>query len=266
MKFLSFFLHRNQFVKGYVAALICIFGIGVIQISQISKLTAMEETKSTYAFALKKDIESERVHLKLLQNFPSFGFGNLVADWSFLKFLQYFGNESARAKTGYDLSPEYFEVIINRDPRFLETYLFLSTSITLYAGQPQKTVTLIEEGLQSISPEISRKSPYLWMYKGSDEMLFLGDTEAAQHSYEMAAKWAETYDNPQSQSLAANARQTAQFLANNSQSKQARVGAWSMILSNAPNEATRQRAIKEIEALGGEVIVTPQGKMKVKTP
>ena len=258
------YLHQTQSAKGYIIAFLCILGIGSIQISQINQLTTKQKVKSTQN--LKKDVELQKLSLNFLQKFPSFSLDNLVADWVFLKFLLYFGDGEPRSATGYSLVPEYFEAVVNHDPRFIQAYLALSPATSLYAGQPQKTVTLIEEGLQSISPEISRKSPYLWMYKGSDEMLFLGDTEAAQHSYEMAAKWAETYDNPQSQSLAANARQTAQFLANNSQSKQARVGAWSMILSNAPDEATRQRAIKEIEALGGEVIVTPQGRMKVKSP
>ena len=254
---------KNLF-KISAAPALAIFGLVGVVFLQKPRIN-LEEEKLSKAKYIRQE-QSETIRVSFLNKLPAFGFSNLVADWVFLKFLLYFGEGKARPETGYSLVPEYFEAVVNHDPRFIQAYLALSPATSLYAGQPQKTVTLIEEGLQSISPEISRKSPYLWMYKGSDEMLFLGDTEAAQHSYEMAAKWAETYDNPQSQSLAANARQTAQFLANNSQSKQARVGAWSMILSNAPDEATRQRAIKEIEALGGEVIVTPQGRMKVKTP
>ena len=253
----------NLKIKKFTILGLCVLGVVVLQ---LSRLNSRVDSARVSTKQLKLEESAEKKSLKLLNQIPSFGFDNLTADWVYLKFVQYFGEGKARPETGYSLVPEYFEAVVNHDPRFIQAYLALSPANSLYAGQPQKTVTLIEEGLQSISPEISRKSPYLWMYKGSDEMLFLGDTEAAQHSYEMAAKWAETYDNPQSQSLAANARQTAQFLANNSQSKQARVGAWSMILSNAPDEATRQRAIKEIEALGGEVIVTPQGRMKVKTP
>ena len=239
--------------------------VGIVTLQQPTSDTIIDNPRASKE-QLKREKSISKTRLNLVNQIPGLGFDNLIADWTYLKFIQYFGDGEARSATGYSLVPEYFEAMVNHDPRFIQAYLALSPANSLYAGQPQKTVALIEEGLQSISPEISRKSPYLWMYKGSDEMLFLGDTEAAQHSYEMAAKWAETYDNPQSQSLAANARQTAQFLANNSQSKQARVGAWSMILSNAPDEATRQRAIKEIEALGGEVIVTPQGRMKVKTP
>ena len=40
----------------------------------------------------------------MLKNLPSFGFDNLIADWTFLKFLQYFGDDEARDVTGYDLA------------------------------------------------------------------------------------------------------------------------------------------------------------------
>ena len=125
---------------------------------------------------------------------------------------------------------------------------------------------MIEQGLKSISPETSPLSYYLWIYKGVDEMLFLGDTKAAKYSYEMAAKWAETYNDPASQGRAADARQTADLLAKNPNSKIARIGAWTMVLSSAPDEKTQQRAISQIKALGGEIIITPEGRLNVKVP
>ena len=140
----------------------------------------------------------------------------------------------------------------------------LAPATSIFAGQPQKTVALIEQGLKSISPKTSPLSYYLWIYKGVDEMLFLGDTKAAKQSYEMAAKWAETYKDPISQERAANARQTVQFLAKDPKSKVARIGAWTMVLSSAPDQKTQQRAISQIKALGGEVIITPEGRLSVK--
>ncbi|PSO71434.1 MAG: hypothetical protein BRC40_11625, partial [Cyanobacteria bacterium QH_8_48_120] len=178
-----------NFTINSVVAILCIAGIGALQFPRL-EMQEIQPGKNEY---LRQE-ENQATNLNSLKTLPSFGFDNLFADWLYLNFIQYFGNGEARSETGYSLSPEYFEAVVNHDPRFVQAYLALSPATTLYAGQPQKTVALIEEGLQSISPEISRKSPYLWMYKGSDEMLFLGDTEAAQHSYEMAAKWAETYD------------------------------------------------------------------------
>ncbi|HIK25224.1 MAG TPA: hypothetical protein IGP91_05415, partial [Thermosynechococcus sp. M46_R2017_013] len=99
------------------------------------------------------DAEYERqnaqtiAQMRLLANLPSFGFDNLVADWAFLQFLQFFGDSAARQVTGYDEVPAFFEVIIAKDPRFAQTYPYLSTAITVYAGQPQTSVALMDRGL-----------------------------------------------------------------------------------------------------------------------
>ncbi len=213
-----------------------------------------------------KEETLEETNLELLQRSPSLGFDNLVADWTFLKFLQYFGDGEARQKTGYSLNPEYFEIIVDRDPRFIEAYLFLSPASSIYAGRPDQTVALMDKGLKSTSPDTSPDSYLIWIYKAVDELLFLGNTKAARHSYEMAAQWAIAQNHPKSQQIAARARKTAQFLACNPDSKRAQVNSWTMILVNAVSDRTRQLAIGRIEALGGQVIITPQGEVKVQLP
>ncbi|MFE1744233.1 hypothetical protein [Coleofasciculus sp. H7-2] len=215
---------------------------------------------------LEREEESERLRLNLLQKTPSLGFANLLADWVFLGFLTYYGDDSARGETGYSLSPEYFEIIVDRDPHFLNSYLFLSNSISMYAGMPEKSVALMEKGLKSIAKNPLPKSYYVWRYKGTDELLFLGDAQAARQSFEKAAEWASIYSDPESQNVAAISRQTAQFLARNPNSKFAQVGAWTMVLQNAVDDRTRKIAVSRIEALGGKVVVTPEGEVKVKLP
>jgi hypothetical protein len=71
----------------------------------------------------------------------------------FLGFAQYFGDDSARQITGYALSPDYFEIIVDRDPRFREAYLFLSVSSSLYAAMPERSVVLMEKGLKFLKPQ-----------------------------------------------------------------------------------------------------------------
>ena len=39
-----------------------------------------------------------------------------------------------------------------------------------------------------------------------------------------------------------------------------------MLLNNAKDDTTRQRVIKKIEELGGEIIISPDGMVKVKVP
>ncbi|MCG8362917.1 MAG: hypothetical protein MJA27_06240 [Pseudanabaenales cyanobacterium] len=215
---------------------------------------------------LTEDETAEKLRLNLLQRLPTFGFKNVVADWTFLTFLQYFGDDLARAQKGYRLTPDYFEVIISQDPYFIDFYLFLSGSATLYAGMPDRSIALMEKGLNILQPDSPPDSFFVWRYKGVEELLFLADSQAAQHSFESAADWASQSSHPQGPELAEASRQTAQFLARNPRSKKAQINAWQSILANAFDDPTRQLAISRIEALGGRVILQANGEMTIQYP
>ncbi len=254
----------TQSVAVSIVAVVCVMSLGGLQMPQLNLLKSRGDNVSVES--LQREVNSEKVRLNLLQKLPTFGFDNLLADWVFLGFLQYFGDDEARSVTGYQLSPEYFEMILNRDPRFLRAYFFLSSSSSLYAGLPERSVAIMEKGLKSLSPQAPPKSYYAWRYKATDELLFLGDAQAARQSFEKAADWASTYPDEESQTVAAISRQTAQFLARNPVSKSAQVTAWSMILTNAVDDRTRQLAINRIEALGGKVVITPEGAVRLQLP
>lgn len=245
-------------------ALLCVLGVGALQVPQLNQFSSSKTTASQET--LKREIQSEKLRLNLLRQLPTFGFDNLMADWIFINFLQYFGDDDTREKTGYSLSPDYFEVILARDPYFLQAYLFLSTSTSLYAGMPERSVALMEKGLKSLSPRVPERSYYIWRYKGTDELLFLGNAQAAKQSFQMAAEWASTYSDEESKQVAAISRRTADFLARNPKSKSAQIAAWTMVLSNQVDEQTRNLAIRRIQALGGEVYITPQGAVQVRPP
>lgn len=254
----------RQSASLYLVALLCVLGVGVLQVPQLKQLSSSK--KNALPKMLKREIQSEKLRLNLVRQLPTFGFDNLIADWIFINFLQYFGDDEVREKTGYSLSPEYFEVILTHDPYFLQAYLFLSTSTSLYAAMPEQSVALMEKGLKSLSPRVPQKSYYIWRYKGIDELLFLGDANAAKQSFATAAQWASTYSDEESKQVAAISGRTAEFLARNPKSKSAQIAAWTMVLSNKIDEQTRKLAIKRIEALGGEVYITPQGALQVRPP
>ncbi len=254
----------NQIIGTSIISLLCVLAIGALQVPQFKKIS--NQANDTSVADIKREVESERQRLNLLHKLPSFGFRNLAADWTFLNFLQYFGDDAARAKTGYTLSPEYFEVILERDPYFLNAYLLLSASTTLYVGRPDRTIAIMEKGLKHLSPKIPLKSYYIWRWKGADELLFLGDFKAAKQSFETAAQWASTYSDAEGQNVARISRRTAQFLTKNSASKSAQIDAWSQVLNNAFDDRTRQLAINRIQALGGKVFVTPEGELKIQPP
>ncbi|AFZ25511.1 hypothetical protein Cylst_3359 [Cylindrospermum stagnale PCC 7417] len=243
---------------------LCILGVGLIQLPRLEKLLTGKQSASLET--LEKDIESENLHLNLLKKLPSFGYDNFIADWTFINFLQYFGDDEVREKTGYSLSPEYFEVILTRDPRFLEAYINLSASTSLYAGMPERSIAIMEEGLKSLSPGIPEKSYYVWRYKAIDELLFLGNAQAAQESFTKAANWSSKFTDEESRNTAFLSQQTAEFLKRNPDSKSARISTWAMVLNNKIDEKTRKRAISEIEVLGGKVVQTPEGNSKIIFP
>ncbi|MEH1822082.1 MAG: hypothetical protein V7L31_23880 [Nostoc sp.] len=242
----------------------CILGVGLIQFSELQKLINRKQSASLET--LEKEIKSENVRLKFFKEIPSFSYNNFIADLVYLNFLQYFGDDEVRDKTGYSLSPEYFEIILKCDPRFLAAYRSLSVSTSLYAAMPERAIALSEKGLKSLSASVPDKSYYVWRYKGVDELLFLGDAKAAQKSFAMAANWASKFSDVESQMIANTSQRTAEFLSRNPNSKYAQISTWAIVLSNQVDERTRKRAIREIEALGGKVITTPEGTNKIIFP
>jgi hypothetical protein len=131
---------------------------------------------------------------------------------------------------------------------------------------PERAIALSKKGLKSLSPFVPEKSYYVWRYKGIDELLFLGNAQAAQKSFATAANWASKFSDPESQFIANTSQNTAKFLSRNPYSKYAQISTWAMVLNNQVDERTRKRAISRIEALGGKVIRTPEGDNKILFP
>jgi hypothetical protein len=257
------FLSPKAIVTPFIVCA-CILGVGLIQFPRLQELLKSKQSASLET--LEKDIKSENIRLDFLKKMPSFGYDNIIADWVYIDFLQYFGDDEVRDKTGYSLSPEYFEIILQRDPRFLAAYQSLSISTSLYAAMPERAIALSDKGLKSLSPWVPKKSYYVWRYKGTDELLFLGNPHAAEKSFATAAKWASNFSDEESQLIANTSQRTAEFLSRNPQSKYAQISTWAMVLNSKVDDKTRKRAISEIEALGGKVIRTPEGSHKILFP
>ncbi len=240
---------------------ICLTSIFNIQKANISQNNTYLSTEEYI-----KQEQATAVRLNLFKKLPSFGFNNLKANFSYLQFLQYFGDGEAREKIGYSLSTDYFEILVENDPKFVEAYFYMASASSIFAGNPEKSISLISQGLEQITPNLHPQAYYLWVYKAIDEVLFLGDTKSAKESYKMAAQWAEEINTPESNLSAANIRQTARFLADDPDSTISRIGAWTMVLSSTSEEKTQQKAIEQIEKLGGQIVISPEGALTVKVP
>ncbi|MGC1307624.1 MAG: hypothetical protein WA885_10365 [Phormidesmis sp.] len=236
--------------------------VGLFQTSQLAIFN--KEVAVSTQEAASIDVRQYKDALTLTSQLPRLGFTNARANLTFLSFLQYFGDDQMRKQSGYGLSADFFRDIIADDPYYQDFYVFLTNSVSLNAAQPEKSVELMEKGLASLSPGKPDSSYYVWRYKGVEELLFLGDSKAAEHSFESAAAWARESRLPESDMIASISQQTADFLKQNPDSKVAQIGAWSSILTTAFDDETRGRAIRSIEALGGEVSVSENGGVTVK--
>jgi hypothetical protein len=218
----------------------------------------------------KADLRREEARIKdrliIAKTLPAFGYRNLIADWYFIDFAQYFGDTEVRQQTGYGAAMNYFDTILDRDPRFLYAYFYLSSTGSLYAGQPERSVAIMNKGLKSLSPTVPDRGYYIWRMKAVDEMLFLGKIPDARKSMLTAANWARQNPSEEGQRVAKLFQGTANYLARNPNSKMAQFDAWSMVLSNAVDDFVIKRAIAGIEATGGKVTVSPTGEFKVQPP
>jgi hypothetical protein len=217
-------------------------------------------------------VDQERARLRFLNQLPErgFGFNNMIANMAFLGFLQYFGDDVARAqnKTGYSLSPDFFDVIISRDPRHVYAYLFMSNSVTMYAAQPKRAIALYKKGLPFISPETQSDAYTVWRRRAIDELLFLGDSAAARKSYLKAAEWADraTFPPdalPETKFVAESSRASAEFLRQDPNSRSARISAWGAVLTAAVDQKTFQIAVNELDKLGMAVETNDQGQLQL---
>jgi tetratricopeptide (TPR) repeat protein len=251
-----------------------IFSVGVILgiftviiYLQIPQLAALKDKSKNLSKAeLQQQEAKAKAQLAIAKTLPTFGFDNLVADWHFIDFIQYFGDSDVRAKAGYASAMEYFDAMLDRDPRFLYAYFYLSSTASIYAGEPERSVSLMDRGLKSLSPKVPNRGYYIWRLKAVDELLFLGRIPAARNSMQNAANWARQYDNPEGQNVARLSQKTAMYLARNPNSKQAQFDAWNMVLNAAVDDFVVKRAIEGIRSTGGKVTISPDGKFKVEAP
>jgi tetratricopeptide (TPR) repeat protein len=264
-KFRAQLSHVSPVLFGQLGCILGAFAVVVsLQAPQLESLK--HQRKSLSKDVLQQEEAQLKLQLSIAKTLPTFGFDNIIADWHFIDFVQYFGDTEVRKKAGYAAAMEYFDAILDRDPRFLYGYFYLSSTGSLYSGEPERSVSLMDRGLKSLSPKVPDRGYYIWRLKAVDELLFLGRVADARNSMLNAASWARQYSNPEGQNVAKLSQNTADYLARNPNSKQAQFDAWNMVLTGAVDDFAINRAIAEIRAMGGKVTISPTGEFKVQAP
>lgn len=241
----------------------CFVGIVVIQNRNIDN---SEKKVSTEDY--KKLVKDEKTYLSFLNHVPSMGLNNIIADWGYLRFIQYFGDVPARNKTGYGLLSQYYQLLVDKDPLFTDALSKLDVATSLFGGQPETSAVFLGQALSKVPKKFITSIPpyYLWRAKGNNELLFAGDVDVAEESYRHSIEWAKAYDDEESRTMIDINKSSLEFLANNPDSREARIGAWVGILANKPDKKTVERVIEEIKALGAQVVVEPNGNINVSLP
>jgi tetratricopeptide (TPR) repeat protein len=258
-------LSLSPALLGQVSSVLGAFvAIVYLQAPQLAALK--QQNQNTSKAHLQQEEANLKTQLSIAKTLPTFGFDNIVADWYFIDFIQYFGDSDLRKKAGYAAAMEYFDAILDRDPRFLFAYFYLSSTGSTYVGQPQRSVNLIEKGLKSLTPKVPNRGYYIWRLKAVDELIFLGKVQEARKSMLNAADWAGHYANEEGQNVAKLSRKTAAYLARNPNSKQAQFDAWNMVLGSAVDDIVVQRAIEGIRSTGGKVTISSDGKFHIQPP
>ncbi|TAF48803.1 MAG: hypothetical protein EAZ61_14980 [Oscillatoriales cyanobacterium] len=225
---------------------------------QIQQLDRLDQTPN-YELAA----QTEATQLTALRTSPTLGFEALVADWTFLSYLQYFGDDEARAVAGYDLAADYLDRVIELDPRFLFAYLFVSPGVSYYQGQPERAITLFDRGLAALSPQIHPNAFIVPKFKALDLFLLRGDVPGAIAAYQKTADWVE---GTPFADYRPGLEQTIAYLQANPDSLQAQYIGWSDVYTNAVDAVVRDRAATELRSLGAREVTLEDGSIGFAPP
>jgi hypothetical protein len=251
--------NASKLTINFSTVIATITAIVFLQLQALNKQTSLQNAQDY----LQQE-KQQKIQANLLKNTPSFGFNNLISDLAFLQFVQYFGDSEAREVTGYSVVTDYFEAIVERDPNFIQSFFALSSANSLFAAKPEKTVELIDRVLKVVTPESPGYPFFLWTYKATDEILFLGDLQAAENSYQMAASWASLRGDELGKEMAERFQTTAEFLATNPDPTQAQIGAWITALSGTKDEKTKKYILGKLQSLGAEIVFNDDGNLVIK--
>jgi hypothetical protein len=254
-------LKQTLALSGVMLALATyILGVQVGRLSKLRSINALSPSE------LQRETDIKATKLAITKKSPQFGFRNMVSNITYMDFAQYFGDQDARNINGYGLGFDYFENILQKDPKFFMAYYYLSGTGSGYLGDPNRTISLMNEGFKSITPQAPQTSYYLWKLKSTDELLFLGDVSAAKKSLATTVNWANQVGGEEAKRIADISQESIVSLTKNPYSKMARFSAWASVFDNAVDLPVKKAAAAKIRELGGQVELDAQGKIKITPP
>jgi tetratricopeptide (TPR) repeat protein len=188
---------------------------------------------------------SEETTLNTLAKLPNFGNRNLVADFLWLRFSQYFGDTQARAKSGYGLSYKYLETITNKDPHFENPYRIANLAIAYRMGRVDLADTLLVKGIRE-----NPNAYLIWQARGFLHFLYTGDIAKAVYCFRQNAGLAVAVGGNRLQHWGNYWFAMSRYLEVSKSNVWTRRQIWMEVYANSSDASTQELALAQLNKLG----------------
>jgi tetratricopeptide (TPR) repeat protein len=203
--------------------------------------------------AIQQDT-SEDATLDTFAKLPDFGNRNLIADFLWLRFTQYFGDTPLRVKSGYGLSYKYLKTVTDKDPHFENAYRVANLAVAYRMGRPDLADALLAKGIQQ-NPD----SYLLWQTRGFLHFLYTGDITKAVYCFRKNAGLAVAVGGNRLQHWGNYWLAMSRYLEASKSNVWTRRQIWSEVYATSVDESTKALALNQLDALG--VLLRKDGRL-----
>lgn len=188
---------------------------------------------------------NEDATLDTFTKLPNFGNRNLIADFLWLRFTQYFGDTRLRTKSGYGLSYKYLETITDRDPYFENAYRIANLAIAYRMGRTDLAEKLLIKGIQA-NPD----AYLLWQTRGFLHFLYTGDIAKAVYCFRKNAGLAVAVGGNRLQHWGNYWFAMSRYLEASKSNTWTRRQIWAEVYANSADMSTQALALGQLGKLG----------------
>jgi hypothetical protein len=112
------------------------------------------------------------------------GYDQLLADFYWLAFVNYVGDDTSRAVDHYKLADKYLDLVTGLDPCFIQPYWFCAFTVGSDQKRPLRANEILERGIRA-----NQNNWYLPYIAGVNLYLFAHDEVGAAKYYRIASKF-----------------------------------------------------------------------------
>jgi tetratricopeptide (TPR) repeat protein len=196
----------------------------------------------------------EELALDALANLPAFGNRNLIGDFLWLRFAQYFGDTQARAKSGYSLNYRYLKTITDRNPHFENAYRIVNLAVAYRMGRTDLADALLVSGIQA-----NPNGYLIWQTRGFLHFLYTGNTAFAVYCFRRNAGLAVAVGGNSQQHWGNYWFAMSKYLEVSKSNAWTRRQIWAEVYANSSDSSTQALALNQLGKLG--VFLSKDGRM-----